>query len=79
VTVSYCKMIWSMTFGDEIPVGTWIGSQVEGRVGRGFPPRKIVGRAFLDGQKPFNPFHDVDGWREDIDNWALEGIVRQSL
>jgi hypothetical protein len=57
----------------------WLSGGGPSGEGRGFPPRKIVGRAFLDGRKPFNPFHDVDGWREDIDDWALEGIVRQSL
>jgi hypothetical protein len=57
----------------------WLSGGEPRSQGRGFPPRRVVGRAFLEGRRPFNPFHDVDGWREDLDEWGLGGGVSQSL
>jgi hypothetical protein len=57
----------------------WLSSGGPSSRGRGFPPRKLVGRAFLEGRRPFDPFHNVDGWREDMDDWGLGGGASLSL
>jgi hypothetical protein len=49
----------------------WLSGEGPSSRGRGFPSRKVVGRAFLDGRRPFNTFSDMDGWREDTDGWGL--------